>query len=172
MDNDIEESKIKSFLTFQIGNGLYASSVKSIINIEELTKITKVSLAPDYMLGLINLRGKILPVIDTRKKFGIKLTNFSISSCILVLEVTANNESSFVGALVDGVKEVIEIDEHEIKNQSFADQRNPNYVITGVYKRNDKDDIIMILDLNSVFSSDDIASMRKYVSERRTELVQ
>lgn len=159
-----EKSQVASYLSFKIGEELYASNVKNVINIVELTKITKVPRTPEYMLGIINLRGMVLPVVDTRKKFGLPPTEFTVNTCILVLEVVVNNTSVLVGALVDGVKEVIEIEENEIKEPPTIGFSLNNYFITGVYKKKDEDKFIMILDMDSIFSTDEIVALGEHAT--------
>jgi len=157
--NTEEKVEINSYLSFNLGTELYATNVKNVINIVELSKITKVPRAPDYMLGIINLRGMVLPVIDARRKFGLPEVDYTVNTCILVLEVVIKNKNVFVGALVDGVKEVLEIEAEEIKDPPSIGFNSGNFFITGVYKKNEDDVFIMILDMDSVFSTDDILAI-------------
>lgn len=158
------ETKIISYLTFRLGDELYASNVKNVINIIELSKITKVPRAPEYMLGIVNLRGTVLPVIDARKKFGLPEVEYTVNTCILVLEVVVNNDKILVGALVDGVKEVVEIAETEISDPPTIGFSHNNYFITGVYKKKDEEVFIMILDMDTVFSTDEIVAISQHSS--------
>jgi purine-binding chemotaxis protein CheW len=160
-----DKTKINSYLTFKLGDELYAANVKNVINIVELSRITKVPKVPDYMLGIVNLRGAVLPVIDTRKKFGLPLTEFTVNTCILVLEVVVNNNSALIGALVDGVKEVIEIDNEEIKDPPSVGFNLNKYFITGVYKKKEEEAFIMILDMDTIFSTDDVVTISQQVEE-------
>jgi purine-binding chemotaxis protein CheW len=155
----LDKTKINSYLTFKLGDELYAANVKNVINIVELSRITKVPKVPEYMLGIINLRGTVLPVIDSRKKFGLPLTEYTVNTCILVLEVVVNNNTVLIGALVDGVKEVIEIDNDDIKDPPSIGFNLNKYFITGVYRKTDDDAFIMILDMDSVFSTDDVVTI-------------
>jgi purine-binding chemotaxis protein CheW len=154
-----EKTKINSYLTFKLGEELYAANVKNVTNIVELSKITKVPRVPEYMLGIVNLRGMVLPVIDTRKKFSLPVTESTVNTCILVLEVVINNNIVMIGALVDGVKEVIEIDNDDIKDPPSIGFNLNKFFITGVYKKKDEEGFIMILDMDSVFSTDDIVTI-------------
>ena len=155
----ITKTKVNSFLTFKLGEEIYAASVKNVINIVELTKITKVPRCPEYMLGIINLRGMVLPVIDARKKFGLPTAEYTVNTCILVLEVTIGDDNILVGSLVDGVKEVIEIEENEIKDPPTIGFSQQNQFITGVFKKPDEDTFIMILDLDTIFSTEEILAI-------------
>lgn len=161
---NIEKTSTNSYLTFILDNEFYAVSVKNVINIVELSKITKIPKVPDYMLGIINLRGMVLPVIDTRKKFGLPVAEYTVNTCILVLEVVVNNNNVFVGALVDGVKEVIEIDNSDIKDTPSVGFSYNKYFISGVYNKKDEDIFIMILDMDSVFSTDDIIAINQKIN--------
>ncbi len=154
-----EKIIIDSYLSFKLGDELYATNVKNVINIVELSKITKVPRAPEYMLGIVNLRGMVLPVIDARKKFSLPETEYTVNTCILVLEVVVNNANVLVGALVDGVKEVLEIEAEEIKDPPSIGFNSSNYFITGVFKKKDDDVFIMILDMDSVFSTNEILAI-------------
>jgi purine-binding chemotaxis protein CheW len=168
-DLEKETASIQSYLTFQIGEELYAANVKNVINIVELTKITKVPRMPDYMLGIVNLRGMVLPVIDARKKLGLPETEYTVNTCILVLDVVVNNNSILVGALVDGVKEVIEIRSDEIKDPPTIGFNYNEHFITGVYKKKEEDVFVMVLDMDSVFSTTDIISLSQNQLEEQPE---
>jgi purine-binding chemotaxis protein CheW len=158
MEEDLK-NRTSSYLTFLLGEELYAANVKNVVNIVELSKITKVPCMPEYMLGIVNLRGMVLPVADARLKIGLKPADYTVNTCILVLDVVVNNKSVMVGALVDAVKEVVEIDFSEIKDPPSIGFNTNNYFITGVYKKKEDDVFIMIMDLDSVFSSDEIVEL-------------
>jgi purine-binding chemotaxis protein CheW len=158
-----------SYLTFSLGEELYAANVKNVINIVELSKITKVPQMPDYMLGIINLRGMVLPVIDARRKFGLPLTEYTVNTCILVMEVVVNNSLIHIGALVDAVKEVIEINENEIKDPPTIGFNLNSFFITGVYKKADEDTFIMILNMDSVFSTEEVVAINHHADTPEQE---
>lgn len=157
-----ETIQSNSYLTFSLGEELYASNVKNVINIVELSKITKVPQMPEYMLGIINLRGMVLPVIDARRKFGLPIMDFTVNTCILVMEVVVNNSIIHVGTLVDSVKEVIEINENEIKDPPSIGFKLNSFFITGVYKKADEDTFILILNMDSVFSTEEVVAINQH----------
>lgn len=148
---------IQSYLSFKIGTEYYAANVSNVTNIIEHSEITKVPEMPSYMLGIINLRGQVLPVIDSRIKFGIKNTEITANTCILVMDVDIDNEMVFAGALVDGVAEVLEIEDSEIKESPGIGTTIQNEYIVGVYHDGNK--FIMILDINKVFATDKIIGL-------------
>jgi len=153
-------NKINAYLTFRLGDELFAANVSKVLNIVELTKITQVPRMPNYMLGIINLRGLALPVIDIRKKFAIELLEYSIYTCILVLEVIVDNKAITIGALVDAVNEVIDIDDKDLlPPPSFGIKYKADF-ITSVYKK-ENDDFVMVLDLDFVFSNNEILELNQ-----------
>lgn len=155
----IKKNKIKSYLTFHLGEELFALHVVSVINILELVKITKVPKAPDFMRGVINLRGDVLPVIDLRQKFGMPPIEFTKLTCILVLEVKIENESIKIGALVDEVNEVFEYENDDILPPPSIGKSYKTDFLIGMIERNEK--FIMIMDGNKLFSNIEIESIKQ-----------
>jgi purine-binding chemotaxis protein CheW len=149
--------KTNSYLSFSLGTETYASHVVNVLNILEMTQITKVPKAPEYMLGVINLRGTVLPVIDTRMKMGITQTEITKDTCIIVLEINVDNEKLYVGSIVDSVKEVLEIDPHEILPPPNIGNKFKSEFITGMYKRGEG--FIMIVNMNNIFADHELAEL-------------
>ena len=139
-----------SYLSFELGKEYFASSVSNVINIVDLLQITKVPNAPRHMMGVINLRGDVLPLIDTRIKLGVEESEFCNETCILVLNVVQDGESVHVGAIVDSVHEVFDVtDETILKPTSVGTTVKYNY-ITGMVENNGN--FIMILDMDKLFA--------------------
>ncbi len=152
-------SKIESYLTFKIGNEEYGAHVSKVLNILELQKITKVPKAPEYMKGVIDLRGMVLPVIDTRIKLGMSPTEYTDSTCIVVMDLDIKEEIIHVGALVDSVVAVNEIDDKVIEPSPSIGSTYKSEFISGVAKLNDH--FIMILDLVKLFTSKELSDLKK-----------
>ena len=151
-----------SYLSFILGNEEFASHVNKVLNILEMTKITEVPKAPDYMKGVINLRGTVLPVIDTRLKFGLPATEYTDETCIVVMELTLDNEKVFVGSLVDAVVAVLELDDSEIQPPPNIGSKYRSEFITGMAKRDDN--FIMILDMEKIFTLDEIHEIKDKIT--------
>jgi purine-binding chemotaxis protein CheW len=132
-----------------------------------MTKITQVPKAPEYMKGVINLRGSVLPVVDTRIKFAMSPTEYTNNTCILVLEIDIDGESLHVGGLVDSVQEVLEIDKDQILPPPNIGNKFKSQFITGMYKVNDEQ-FIMILDMDKIFTIDEIFSLKENLDETIT----
>src|SRR5687768_17514595 len=105
----------QSYLSFKLGEEIFAANVEKVLEILEVTKITKVPKSPAYMRGVINLRGNVLPVIDTRQKFNMPHTEDTVNTCIMVLNIHMDGDKLILGALVDAVQEVLEISQDQIK---------------------------------------------------------
>jgi purine-binding chemotaxis protein CheW len=158
-DNQQKSVMTKSFLSFKLGSENFAINVMKIMEILEVTRITKVPHAPDYLIGVVNLRGGVLPVIDTRIKFGMAFTEFTVNTCIVVLNVTVNNETVVVGALVDSVSRVFEIEESHIQPSPSIGARYQAEFVQGMI--NEKDQFMMLLNIDRVFSTDELAAIRE-----------
>ena len=165
-----ETRKLNSYLTFKLGEELFAANVAKVLNILEMTKITEVPKAPPYMKGVINLRGKVLPVVDTKIKFGMGATEYTANTCILVLEIKIHDEPVQVGALVDSVQEVLEFDNSDIQPPPSIGSKYRSEFIEGMVKHND--DFIMILNMDMVFSLDELTVITNKIPEVELEETQ
>jgi len=159
MDSSLElnNEKIISYLTFKLGDELFAANVSKVLNILELSRITKVPKAPSYMKGVINLRGDILPIVDTRLKFGMDETPFTSSTCIIVLIIDFNGESIHIGGLVDSVQEVLEIEDKAILLPPSIGSVYRSDFIKGVVEHDDT--FIMLLDVEKVFTDAELSAI-------------
>lgn len=156
-------TKIISYLTFKLGDEIFGANVAKILNILEMTKITKVPKSPSFMKGVINLRGSVLPLIDTRIKFDLGETAYTTNTCILVLDIDLSGESVHVGALVDSVLEVIEIEDDKIQPPPSIGSKYKSEFIEGIAKINDE--FIMLLNMDLIFSTQEISLLRESSGE-------
>lgn len=99
---------IMQCLTFTLASETYALEVENVREVLEMSAITPIPRAPDYLRGVINVRGSVVPVVDLRLKLGMPRTEKSIDTCIVVLGVSVDKETVTVGALVDSVQEVVD----------------------------------------------------------------
>jgi purine-binding chemotaxis protein CheW len=156
-------SKIDSYLSFKLGDEEFAAHVGKVLNILEMTKITEVPKSPDYMKGVINLRGTVLPVVDTRIKFGMTPTEYTPNTCIVVMEVEMEGDTVQVGALVDSVQAVLEIDEAQVQPPPSIGSKYKSEFIYGMAKVDER--FIMLLDMDKVFSADEIVNVKEKTAE-------
>jgi purine-binding chemotaxis protein CheW len=161
-----ETNKQNSYLSFKLGEETFASNVSKVLNILEMMKITKVPMSPEYMKGVINLRGTVLPVIDAKLKFGMTAIEETTNTCILVLEVIVDGEAIKVGAMVDSVDEVLELEDEDIQPPPTIGSKYKSEFISGMAKPNEE--FIMLLDMDKVFSSKEVIELKTAGSENLT----
>lgn len=167
--NKNAEENSKSYLTFKMSGEKYAANVANVQNILELPKITKVPKTPDYFLGVIDLRGVVLPLIDIRIKLGLQKMEKTINTCILVMETDIENKSIQLGMLVDEVDEVIEIEQNQIQSPPSIGNKLRTEILQGLYKTTDNTNFTMILNLNKIFEMEELDDIRVF-SEGETIL--
>ncbi len=146
----VEIEETSQYLTFTLGKEKYAVDVSNIREILDCTTITKLPRAPEFMRGVINLRGSVVPVVDMRLKFGMSPTEESLATCIIVVEIFLDSETVLIGALADSVQEVLELDPEQIEASPRIGVGAQGDFIKGMGKDNDQ--FIMILDIDKVFS--------------------
>lgn len=155
--NDDKIDSTKSFLSFKLAEEHFAIEVMKIMEILEVPKITKVPHAPEFLKGVVNLRGGVLPVIDARIKFGLQPIEQTVDTCILVLSIAINDEVITVGAMVDSVSEVFEMEEKHIQPSPSIGTKYKADFIQGMIK--EKDQFMMLLDIDKVFSTEELESI-------------
>jgi purine-binding chemotaxis protein CheW len=161
----VSQQSIISYLSFVIGGEHFAINVGKVINILEYTKITKVPKAPDYMSGIMNLRGEVLPVIDTNIKLGLGATQLTANTCILVLETTDGESDIKFGALVDSVQEVLELEDDKILPPPSIGEKYRSDFLTGVVR--DEEKFIMLIDVNKLFTTNEIRQLVETKKEKK-----
>ena len=161
-------TKINSYLSFNLGEEEFAAHVGKVLNILEMTRITEVPKSPEYMKGVINLRGTVLPVVDTRIKFGMTPTEYTTNTCIVVMEVDMEGDIVQVGALVDSVQAVLELEDSQIQPPPSIGSKYKSEFIYGMAKVDDR--FIMLLDMEKVFSSDEIMQVKEKTKEGETKI--
>ncbi len=149
-----ETSKMTQVLTFKLGEEVFAVNVSRVQTVLDLLPITKVPRTPDFMKGVINMRGVVVPVVDMNLKFGMETTEETVDTCIIVMEINLENETTVLGALVDAVQEVVELDSEQIEPAPRLGTRLNTEFIEGMGKRDDQ--FIIILNIDRVFSSDEL----------------
>jgi purine-binding chemotaxis protein CheW len=147
-------SNTRQYLTFLLDKEIFALDVAKVREILEFTTITKVPKTPDYMRGVINLRGSVVPVVDMRLKFGMGKTVKSLNTCIVVVEILLDGEITIIGILTDSVQEVFELEPIDIEAPPKIGTQLKTEFIKGMGKRDDY--FIIILDIDKVFSIEEL----------------
>ncbi len=148
-------SETTQYLTFKLADEVFAVDVAKVREILDFTPATKVPGTPDFMRGVINIRGNVLPVVDMRLKFGLTETEKTVDTCIVVTEIAVDDDTAVLGALVDSVQEVFELEPSQIEPPPRIGTRWRTEFIKGIGKRNSE--LMIILDIDRVFSSQEVA---------------
>lgn len=143
------------FLTYKLGDEMFAVSVAQVREVLELAPITKVPTAPAYMRGVVNVRGTAIPVVDLRLKFGLPPAADTLHTRIVVLELKIDGEPCVLGGIADSVHEVIELDPSQTTPPPTIAMRWRSDFIRGMGRRGDQ--FVIILDIDAVFSAADLA---------------
>ncbi len=160
--------KIDSYLTFKLDEESFAINVEKVLSILEYTKITKVPNSPSYLKGAINLRGKVLPVIDLRIRFGLAPITITKSTVILVVILELDGGITQLGILVDAVHEVLEIKDEMILPTVTIGTRYKSEFINGLISHNDA--FLMLIDLERVFTTEETYILASNIENITTEL--
>ena len=148
-------TETRQYMTFKLGDELFAIDVAQVREVLEVSQITKVPTAPAYMRGVVNVRGQATPVVDLRLRFGLAPGTDTVHTRIIVMELELDGEATVLGGIADSVHEVIELEPGSIDPAPRIAMRWRTDFIQGMGKRGD--DFIIILDFNSVFNSDELS---------------
>lgn len=143
-----EDTQKNKYLTFSLDNDLYGIEIQYVIEIVGMAPITVVPELPDYAKGIINLRGKIIPVIDIRMRFNKGAIMYNERTCIIIVEM----KNLSVGIIVDAVSEVMSIYDEDTEKPPNWSKNGKDYIRT-IGKSGDK--IIMIIDCNQLLEEND-----------------
>ncbi|MBF0611332.1 MAG: chemotaxis protein CheW [Magnetococcales bacterium] len=151
--------KTERVLTFTLDRELYAIDIHSVREILDISDITRIPQTLAYMLGVVNLRGNAVPVMDLRHRFGLPPTQQTLNTRIIIIEQKEDKEILLIGALADSVKEVLELDQEQIDPPPrMGSQVSADY-IRGIGKQDNR--FIILLDANKVFSLEDMEGCHK-----------
>jgi purine-binding chemotaxis protein CheW len=151
VQNDARAGK---YLTFQLANEEFGIAVLKVREIMGIQDITAVPQTPAHIRGVINLRGKVIPVIDLRLKFGLAAAEYTQRTCIIVTQVRGDSGLVFIGIIVDGVSEVLNLTAGEIEDTpDFGEAVTGRYLL-GMAKVKGK--VKILLDIDQVLSSQEL----------------
>jgi purine-binding chemotaxis protein CheW len=157
--------RIGQYLSFRLDEELFAIDVACVREVIDRTEMTRIPRMPEFMRGVINLRGNVVPVVDLRMKFGIGQVEMTIDTCIVVLEVKVDEEATAVGALVDAVQEVFDLDPSHIEPPPKMGTRLNTDFIEGMGRLDDE--FVILLDADKVFSALEIEAVQSAAHKER-----
>jgi purine-binding chemotaxis protein CheW len=153
-----EITETRQYLTFKLGDEVFATDVAKVREVLDFTTITKIPRTPDFMSGVINLRGNVVPVVDLRLCFEMSKTEKTVNTCVVVVEMMLDGEPTVIGALADSVEEVIDLEPEHIEPAPKIGTQIRTDFIKGMGKRDAQ--FIMILDIDRIFSAEELAAVR------------
>jgi purine-binding chemotaxis protein CheW len=149
--------QMRHYMTFRLGDEMFAVNVSHVREVLDIMPITRVPKAPPAMRGVVNVRGKAVPVVNLRAKFGLAEAPDTLSTRIVVLELQVGGESCILGGQADSVHEVIEIGPEDVEPPPRLAARWQSELILGMARRGE--DFVIVLDMNRVFASDDLLTL-------------
>jgi len=157
---EVQRKNVKEgkFLTFELGGEEYGVEILKVKEIIGIMNITSVPQTPHYVKGVINLRGKVIPVIDLRLKFGMETHDYDERTCIIVIDIADHYGRSIVmGIVVDSVSEVLNIRQEDIEDTpTFSVDLNTGFIL-GMAKV--KGDVKILLDIDKVLGAEEVAAI-------------
>jgi purine-binding chemotaxis protein CheW len=157
VDKPKESPEAQQYLTFALGSEMFAVGTLSVKEIIEYGHLTVVPMVPDFIRGVINLRGAVVPVIDLGARFGRSDRNVTRRTCIVIVEIPGEEGTQDIGVVVDSVSEVLEIPASEIEPAPAFGARIRSDFIAGMGKVNGR--FVILLDVGRVLSMDEIATL-------------
>ena len=147
------------YLTFTMADEEYGIGILKIKEIIGMMPVTSVPQTPEFVKGVINLRGKVIPVVDLRRRFGMESIDYTDRTCIIVVEIDASAGTVQIGIVVDAVSEVLTIRGEDIEETpTFGTKLNTEYIL-GMAKM--EGGVKILLDIDRVLSAEEIASLEK-----------
>jgi len=153
-----EKAEAVQHLIFKLDEEVFAIDISKIREVLKFTSVTKVPQTSEFMRGVINLRGSVVPVVDLRLKFGKSETAKTVNACVIIVELSLDGETAVLGVLADSVQEVFEFGSNQIEPSPKIGARLITDFIKGMGKRDEE--FIIILDIDKVFSTVDLSMVQ------------
>ena len=157
MNTDLTATS-QQYLTFRLAGETFALDIAKVREVLEYRSLTKLPQTPESVRGVINLRGHVVPVVDLNLRFGNRETETTVDTCIVITEVEIDGTVAHIGALVDAVDEVFELEDDRIEPPPRMGLNLDTSYVRGMGKRDD--DFVIVLDADRVFDARDAALSR------------
>ncbi len=151
-------AETNQYLTYKLGEEVFAFDIAKVREVLDFTTATRVPKMPDFMRGVINLRGSVVPVVDLRLKFGMQKTDKTVDTCVIITEVNVDGERTTLGALADSVQEVMDLDPGQIEPAPRIGTGLDTEFIKGMGIHGER--FIIILDIDRIFSAGELAAVQ------------
>jgi purine-binding chemotaxis protein CheW len=164
--NDADVAGSTQYLTYKLADEVFALDISKVREVLDYATITRVPRMPEFMRGVINLRGSVVPVVDLRIRFGMPRTEMTVDTCIIIMEVALEGATTVLGALADSVQAVLDIESDHVEPPPRIGSRLHTEFITGMGKHGER--FIIILDIDKVFSGDELSVVQCVRTESET----
>jgi len=154
--DDVEDDPVLQWVTFHLEGETYGVNVMQVQEVLRVTEIAPVPGAPDHVIGIINLRGNVVTVIDSRRRFGLMPKEPDEPSRIIIVEVNGN----VIGMLVDSVAEVVYLHQSEIETAPNVGKDDNSHYIQGISSRDDS--LLILVDVNRLLSEEEISEFSSF----------
>lgn len=156
--SELETVDTNQYLTFKLNDEVFGLAINKVREVLDFTSVTRVPQTPDYMRGVINLRGSVVPVIDLNAKFAMTQTEKTVNTCIIIVEIEMDGETTILGALADSVQEVLDLEPEQIEPAPKMGTKLNTEFIKGMGKRDEQ--FVILLDIDRVFSTTELAEVQ------------
>jgi purine-binding chemotaxis protein CheW len=150
---------VGKYLTFILGDGEYAVDILKIQQVIQMPLVTRIPRAPGLIRGIINLRGKVVPIVSLHSKFNMALVEETNKTCIVIVEISDKQKPLILGIVIDEIKEVMNIDLEMLTETPDMGMSKSASHIVGTVRVGDK--VRFILDLDEVLASSEIATLKQ-----------
>ncbi len=159
----ISVQETNQYVTFTLGDETYGFNVDCTREIAEYSSITPIPNTPEWVRGVINLRGSVIPVLDIKRKFGLAPTPHTSETRIIILELEASSERFVLGILADAVKNVLELPPSDIEPPPrFGGKISVSYIV-GIGRT--EEDFFVVLDVEKIFSNEELGAVTQVTEE-------
>jgi purine-binding chemotaxis protein CheW len=157
--SEVAQQLAGKYLTFKLANEEYGIEILKVQEIIQMQEVTRVPRTPDFVRGVINLRGKVIPIIELREKFGMEVTEDTDKTCIIIVKIGDDETGTILGIVIDEVSEVLDIAAKDIQEApSFGNDVNTEFIL-GIGTIEGK--VKMLLDIDKVLSSQEMTELSK-----------
>ena len=156
--SELADKLAGKYLTFKLADEEYGLEILKVQEIIQMQEVTRVPKTPEFVRGVINLRGRVIPVIELSKKFGMESTEDTSKTCIIVVQIAQNNKKMTLGIIIDEVSEVLDIEAENIQETpSFGGNVNTDFIL-GIGKIGDN--VKMLLDIDKVMTTSELVTLK------------
>lgn len=152
-----ESGEVNQYLTFQLGTEQYGVNILQVREIRGFSPVTQIPHSPRHMLGVLNLRGLIVPVIDLRMRFGLEVQDYTPTTVVIVLNLQSEQGQQDVGVVVDAVSDVVNVSPEQTKPRPAFGSREGGEFVSALAALEDR--MVLLLDIDKILAQDELEQL-------------